>query len=61
MRNYKKEIEWRKKHYTEIRAYIEKDLGDKLKENLKNNNQTITSWITENAREYTNRKLFKKF
>lgn len=55
MRDYKNEIKWRKNHYEEIRAYIEKNLGQKLKQKLKENNQTITNWITENAREYLDR------
>lgn len=54
MRNYQNEYEWKKKKYTEIRANIEKDLGNKLKEKLKEEKRTIAGWIMENARKYIN-------
>lgn len=54
MRNYKKENEWKKKRYIEIRANIEKDLALNLKEKLKYSQKTIASWIRENAKTYIN-------
>ena len=55
MRNYENEYKRKKKKYTEIRGNIEKELGDKLKEKLKEEKRTIARWITENARKYINR------
>ena len=55
-RNYKKENEWKKNKYTTIRADIDKQLGDDLKERLKSNKKTIASWITENAKYYLEKK-----
>ena len=55
-RNYKKENEWKKNKYTTIRADIDKQLGDDLKERLKSNKKTIASWITENAKHYLEKK-----
>lgn len=52
MRNYKNELNWRKEKYFEIHTYIERDLGEKLKQKLEKNNQTMANWITEKAREY---------
>lgn len=52
MRNYKKEAEWRKQKYVEIRGYIDKEIGERLKEKLQNNQKTISSWIKENAIKY---------
>lgn len=54
MRNYKNEAQWKKKKYTRILADIDKELGDKLKEKLKNNNKSISEWIKENAEKYLN-------
>jgi hypothetical protein len=54
MRNYKKEVEWRKNRYTEIKANIDKKLGENLKEKIKKENKTISGWIAEKAREYLN-------
>lgn len=55
MRNYKKENDWKKNKYTEVRANIDKELGLELKNKLKENNKTIASWITENAKKYLNK------
>lgn len=52
MRNYKKEREWKKNKYDEIRANIDKELGSKLRQKLKDENRSIANWITENAKEY---------
>lgn len=52
MRDYKKEREWQLKKYDEIRAKIDKNLGNKLREKIKKENKTIASWITENAKKY---------
>ena len=52
MRNYKKENEWKKNKYEEVRGNIDKELGMKLKETLKNQGKSIAEWITENAKEY---------
>lgn len=51
-RDIKKEKEWAKTKYTRILADIDKDLGNKLKEKLKNEGKSIASWITENAKKY---------
>ena len=51
-RNYKKESEWAKQKYTRILADVDKELGDELKQKLKNEGKSIASWITENAKKY---------
>lgn len=51
-RNYQKEREWQLKKYDEIRAKIDKNLGNKLREKIKKENKSIASWITENAKKY---------
>ncbi len=51
-RDYKKEREWQLKKYDEIRANIDKELGNELRAKLKSENKTIASWITENAKKY---------
>ena len=52
MRNYKNEREWQLKKYDQIRANIDKELGLNLRKKLKQNNETIAGWITNNAKEY---------
>lgn len=54
-RNYEKEREWAKKKYTRVLADIDKDLAEELKVKLKENNISIASWITENAKKYLNK------
>ena len=49
MRNYKKEREWANKKYDEIRANIDKELGTRLREKLKQENKTIAQWVKDNA------------
>lgn len=49
MRNYKKEREWSNKKYDEIRANIDKELGTRLREKLKQEHKTIAQWVKENA------------
>lgn len=56
MRNYQNEFKKRKEKYTEIRAFIEKDLALKLKEKLKKRNKTTAEWIRENARKFIEEK-----
>jgi len=51
-RDIKKEYEWSKQKYTRILGDIDKELGDELKEKLKNEGKSIASWITENAKKY---------
>nr|DAP17088.1 MAG TPA: Arc-like DNA binding domain protein [Caudoviricetes sp.] len=51
-RNTKKEYEWSKQKYTRILGDIDKELGEELKEKLKNENKSIASWITECAKKY---------
>lgn len=51
-RNVKKEYEWSKQKYTRILGDIDKELGDELKAKLKEQNVSIASWITENAKKY---------
>lgn len=57
MRNYKKENEWKKNKYEEVRANIDKDLGLQLKEMLKNEGKTVAQWITENAKKYVEKNI----
>ena len=52
MRNYKKENEWKKNKYEEVRGNIQKELGIELKEILKEQGKSVAEWITENAKEY---------
>lgn len=52
MRDYKEESRKNKERYDEIRAKIDKDLGQELREKLKKDNKTIAGWIKENARYY---------
>ena len=52
MRNYKKEGKWSKKKYEQINARIEKELGQALKEKLKQENRTLAEWTRENAKKY---------
>lgn len=51
-RNYKKENEWKKNKYEEVRANIDKELGVELKEILKRDGKTVAQWVTENAKKY---------
>ena len=51
-RNAKKEYEWSKQKYTRILGDIDKELGDELKEKLKNEGKSIASWITDCAKKY---------
>ena len=51
-RNTKKEYEWSKQKYTRILGDIDKELGDELKEKLKNEGKSIASWITDCAKKY---------
>lgn len=55
-RNYKKENEWKKNKYEEVRGNIDKELGMQLKETLKNQGKSIAEWITENAKKYLEKK-----
>lgn len=48
-RDYEKEREWSKNKYVRILGDIDKDLAEKLKSKLKEENKSIASWITENA------------
>ena len=52
MRNYKKERDWQLRKYDQIRANIDKELGTRLREKLKQENKTIAQWVKENAEEY---------
>lgn len=54
MRDYKKEAQWKKQKYDEIRAHIDINLGKKLREKLKENGETIAGWVTERAKEEIN-------
>lgn len=51
MRNYKKESEWSRNKYEELRARIEKDIGLKFKEYLKSKNMTFADWLREKIKE----------
>lgn len=52
MRNYKNESNWQKEKYCRVSAYIDKDVGEKLKAKLKQENKTIANWIYTNAIDY---------
>lgn len=52
MRNYEKEKEWAKNKYSRVLADIDKELAENLKAQLKKENKSIASWITENAVKY---------
>ncbi len=51
-RDYQREMNWRKDKYTRIDCFIDKNLGEDLKEKLKKNHKSIAMWVTENAEEY---------
>lgn len=51
-RNYSKENEWRKTKYVRILADIDKELGNELKDKLKQDGKTVSTWVTENAKKY---------
>lgn len=51
-RDTKKEYEWNKRKYTRVLGDIDKELGDELKEKLKEEGKSVASWITENAKKY---------
>ena len=51
-RNYKKENEWKKNKYEEVRANIDKQLGIELKAKLREEGITIAEWINSNAKKY---------
>lgn len=51
-RNFEKEDIWAKEKYERINARIDKNLGLKLKEQLKKDGKSLASWITENAKKY---------
>lgn len=55
MRDYKKEHEWQKEKYDQIRANIDRELGNKLRDKLKKEQKSIAGWITENAKKYIKR------
>lgn len=52
MRNCKKEYKWRTEHYDVIKAEINKDLGAKFRQKLKEENKTIAGWMTESIEKY---------
>lgn len=52
MRNYKKESAWQREKYDEIRAKVDKQLGTQLRQKLAKEDKTISSWITQNAKDY---------
>lgn len=55
-RNYEKERGWAKQKYVRILGDIDKELGEELKKKLKEDNKSIASWITENAKKYLKQK-----
>ena len=55
-RNTKKEYEWNKKKYTRILGDIDKELGEALKEKLRQEKKSVASWITSNAEKYLKEK-----
>lgn len=55
-RNTKKEYAWNKKKYTRILGDIDKELGEALKEKLRQEKKSVASWITSNAEKYLKEK-----
>ena len=51
-RNYKNEREWQLKKYDQIRANIDKELGTRLRQKLKEEGKSIANWVSDNAKEY---------
>ena len=51
-RDYKKENEWKKNKYEEVRGNIDKELGLELKTKLKEEGISIAEWISNNAKKY---------
>ena len=51
-RDTKAEYKWAKQKYTRILGDIDKELGDALKEKLKEEKKSVASWITDNAKQY---------
>lgn len=51
-RDTKAEYKWAKQKYTRILGDIDKELGDALKEKLKEDKKSVASWITDNAKKY---------
>lgn len=51
-RNYRNESEWQKQKYTLVKAYIDKDQGEKLKAKLKKEGRTMADWIKECTADY---------
>lgn len=51
-RNYRNESEWQKQKYTLVKAYIDKDQGEKLKAKLKKEGRTMADWIKECTANY---------
>lgn len=51
-RDTKAEYKWAKQKYTRILGDIDKELGDALKEKLKQEKKSVASWITDNAKKY---------
>lgn len=60
-RNYEKEKEWAKNKYSRVLADIDKELAENLKAQLKKENKSIASWITNCAKEYINKKIKEEF
>ena len=55
-RDYKKENEWKKQKYEEVRANIDKELGISLKSKLKEEGKSVADWISETAKKYLKKK-----
>lgn len=51
-RDYKKEYEREKENKIVIKAKLNKELGQKFKLKLDNENKTISKWILENVKQY---------
>lgn len=51
-RNYESEYKWEKEKYEIIKVKLDKKLGIELKEKLKSEKKSITSWVEENAKKY---------
>lgn len=54
MRNYRKESEWMKQRYTELRAKLDKSIADPFKEKLLGQGITYSQWLKDRITKYMN-------
>lgn len=51
MRNYEKESQWEKNKYERMQCKIDKELGIKFKEYLKENGISFADWLRKKIKE----------